>query len=74
MKTCKLKLYESSLSEILKIGDEDDARKIKRRIIDFSRYAKEARSAAKQATAEGKDELADKLNARAQELEDAVKN
>ena len=70
MKTIKVKQFTNeNLNEALKLGDP----RIKKRVIDLSRYAKECRSAAKKARADGNTDLADALDKRAEELEELVR-
>ncbi len=71
MKTIKVKSF---LTEAIKVGDPETAAKLKKRAVDLSRLAKEAKKAANIAAGNGDQELADQLNTRAKELEDLVKN
>lgn len=74
MKTIKVKQLTKLISEDIKVGDETSAKKLKKRVIDLIRTAKEARAAAKEATKNNQPDLADALNKRADELDELVKN
>lgn len=74
MKSLKVKSYNKLIVEDIKIGDPKSREKLRKRIVDLSRLAKECRSAAKEADAADKTDLSRKLNQRAEELEQAVAN
>jgi len=67
-----IKLNKDKVNEALSLTDPADIKLLQKRIINAARTAAVARKAATRARADGKDELADKLEARAEELERLV--
>ena len=81
MKSIRVKSYNKLMENIITEADikldgntDDFKGKLKQRIIDALRLAKECKNAAKQARDNGNDEDADWLEKRAEDYETAAKN
>lgn len=66
------KLKENLVESSIKVGEKDYANRLRRRVTDLRRVSQMAKEAAEKAEAKGDIELAKKLRAKAEEMEDLI--